>query len=401
MTDTVFIFGAGFSYDAGIPLLSGFVDRMLDFAIKEKNSDQLLSPADIEIFKDAMKIRNELDGYHGRANFDDRNIEDLLSILTFKLLGSRSSENDQLARISAAIARTIELTCQIKHPGINKVGLYSEDDSINIYKKFWRHLLSPMPNSEKLPAIITFNYDLVLERSFHQLLIGTFFNWHNNRFPHEKIRFNYNFSDVPIIDYEISYVNFSTPSLVGKPGSIIQPAAIKNETSTIEIDLLKLHGSLNFPRKKENRKDSVTFAHGITTPLNSPFILPPVFNKMTSGNSTTSMWQAAMKKLGNAKNIVIVGYSLPKTDIYMQYFLKAALGPNKNLNKVFIFDPVLFQENKARDEMMDRYKSCFAENFINRIVFQPDTVNIHRTDRLGTTRYFVELLENNQGGLLF
>ena len=122
MTDTVFILGAGFSYDAGIPLLSGFVDRMLDFAIKEKNSDQLLSPADIGIFKYAMEIRNELDGYHGRANFDDRNIEDLLSILTFKLLGSRSRENDQLARISAAIARTIELTCQIKHPGTNKVG---------------------------------------------------------------------------------------------------------------------------------------------------------------------------------------------------------------------------------------------------------------------------------------
>lgn len=369
MTDTVFILGAGFSYDAGIPLLSGFVDRMLDFAIKEKSSEQPLSPADIEIFKDAMKIRNELDGYHGRANFDDRNIEDLLSILTFKLLGSRSSENDQLARISAAIARTIELTCQIKHPGINKVDRYSEDDSNNIYKKFWRHLLSPMPDSEKLPAIITFNYDLVLERSFHQLLIGTYFNWHNNRFPQEKIRFNYNFSDVPIIDYEISYVNFSTPSLVGKPGSIIKPAAINNETSSIEIDLLKIHGSLNFPRKKDNRKDSVSFAHEITTPLNSPFILPPVFNKMTSGNSTTSMWQAAMKKLGNAKNIVIVGYSLPKTDIYMQYFLKAALGPNKSLNKVFIFDPILFQEGKACNEMMDRYKSCFAENFINRIFF--------------------------------
>ena len=83
MTDTVFILGAGFSYDAGIPLLIGFVDRMLDFAIKEKSSDQPLSPADIEIFKDAMKIRNELDGYHGRANFDDRNIEDLLSNTDF------------------------------------------------------------------------------------------------------------------------------------------------------------------------------------------------------------------------------------------------------------------------------------------------------------------------------
>lgn len=179
----------------------------------------------------------------------------------------------------------------------------------------------------------------------------------------------------------------------------MKPTMGVDPSVNLTIDLLKLHGSLNFP--KEKITDSVNLAHGITTPLSSPFILPPVFNKMTSGASTASMWLAAMGMLSSAKNIVIVGYSLPKTDIYMQYFLKAALGPNTNLNKIFVFDPVLFQENKARDEMMNRYKSCFAENFIDRIVFQPDSSNIHKTNQLGTTRHFVELLENNQGGLLF
>ena len=399
MTDTVFILGAGFSYDAGIPLLSGFVDKMWELAIREKNGGQPLSAADIDVFQKAMEIRKELDGYHGRANFDDRNIEDLLSILTFKLLGKRSYKMNQLAKMSSAITRTIELTCQIQHPGTNAEAIRFPDGSgSDIYRKFWEHIFTSIKAEKKPLSIISFNYDLVLERSLHQVLICTTYEKISNRLPMSNLCLNYSFSSVPLINYEINYENFR---IEGKDiaGPNIKPTAINKDLSTIEIDLLKLHGSLNFP--KEKITDPVNFAYGITTPLSSPLILPPVFNKMTSGRSTETMWQAAMKKLGSAKNIIIIGYSLPKTDIYMQYFLKAALGPNKNLNKVFIFDPVLFQENKSRDEMMDRYKSCFSETFIKRIVFQPNGSNVYKTHHLGTTRHFVELLENNKGNLLF
>jgi len=37
MTDTVFILGAGVSFYSGIPLLSGFVERMSQFAIRQTN----------------------------------------------------------------------------------------------------------------------------------------------------------------------------------------------------------------------------------------------------------------------------------------------------------------------------------------------------------------------------
>ena len=82
MSDNVLILGAGFSYDAGIPLLAGFVKRMWECAIRKSCNGQLLSPDDVEIFENAMKVRNELDGYHGRANFDDRNIEDILEAVS-------------------------------------------------------------------------------------------------------------------------------------------------------------------------------------------------------------------------------------------------------------------------------------------------------------------------------
>ena len=68
--DTVLILGAGFSFDAGIPLMSGFVDQMWEFAIRQKGTDgKTLSPDDVKIFNDAANIRLELNEFHGRASF--------------------------------------------------------------------------------------------------------------------------------------------------------------------------------------------------------------------------------------------------------------------------------------------------------------------------------------------
>ena len=120
MTDNVIILGAGFSHSAGIPLLGGFVERMWEFAVRKSHGGQDLSPQDLEIFEDAIKVKNELDGYHGRAVFDDRNIEDILSILSFNVLGGARGDKDKLNRMNRAIAKTIELCCTITHTGVPK-----------------------------------------------------------------------------------------------------------------------------------------------------------------------------------------------------------------------------------------------------------------------------------------
>jgi len=99
MSDNVIILGAGFSCEAGIPLLGGFVDRMLDYAIKKTCDGQPLDSSDIEIFESAIKIRNDLDRYHGRAEFDDRNIEDILSILSFDALDGSQEGHEKLTAI--------------------------------------------------------------------------------------------------------------------------------------------------------------------------------------------------------------------------------------------------------------------------------------------------------------
>jgi hypothetical protein len=96
MKDNIIIFGAGVSADAGIPLLANFVDKMWEFAVRGKNGQDELSDEDKIIFKKVLDIREELNGYHGRASLDDRNIEDILSILSFNLVNRNKPDEEKL-----------------------------------------------------------------------------------------------------------------------------------------------------------------------------------------------------------------------------------------------------------------------------------------------------------------
>jgi hypothetical protein len=117
MVDNVIILGAGASHDAGIPLLAGFVERMWEYDVRGTNGQDHLSDSDKTIFRRAMEVFKELDGYHGRSAFDDRNIEDILSILSFNIIAGRKQDRDKLDHTIKAIARTIELSCAVKHSG--------------------------------------------------------------------------------------------------------------------------------------------------------------------------------------------------------------------------------------------------------------------------------------------
>jgi hypothetical protein len=298
MSDNVLILGAGFSYDAGIPLLRGFVETMLDCALRKSCNGHPLDATDIEIFENAIKIRNDLDRYHGRAEFDDRNIEDILSILSFDALdGSRKGRNKLIA-INRAIARTIELSCSVKAPDISN---YGDDNSRlsgpDIYRNFWKALFSWVLQGKSLPTIITFNYDLVLERSLLQMVSNDFYAGPETQLPFDNFVVKYYYPAFPGILYHVKTVPYgpiNSPKLI----NTVQPIEEgSNNQKTLGIEILKLHGSLNFQNSKQviaERK------YNFVDTVNDPYILPPVFNKMSS-DSPGSMWKRALDHLRKAK----------------------------------------------------------------------------------------------------
>jgi hypothetical protein len=164
----------------------------------------------------------------------------------------------------------------------------------------------------------------------------------------------------------------------------------------VEIPYFKLHGSLNWSPDDllGSPKTEPTMV------VENPLILPPVFNKMNT-SKIDIVWTRALEVLRSATNIIIVGYSLPKTDIYMQYFLKSAVGPNSNLQKIIVFDPVLFEKSTETDEMQKRYRECFSPQFSSRVIFTPvGGVNPSSPD-IGKFEQFVSILQSNPNSLFF
>jgi hypothetical protein len=398
MSNNVIILGAGFSYDAGIPLLGGFVEKMWEFAVRKSHNGKPLNNEDLKIFEDAIKVKNELDSYHGRAVFDDRNIEDILSILSFNILGGGKGDKDKLNKINRAIAKTIELSCSVTHPGLlpsgeNKVIKTGPD----IYRNFWRNLFKYTKHNSEIPTIITFNYDLVLERALLQIMIGTNYDNHKNPFPFNSFAIKYFHERMPSLAYtpELAMFNDTNPDQIY--GTILKETIATPNTNHIDIEILKLHGSLNFPKPRVSfDKNSYNFV----SMLDDPQILPPISNKM-SGNTSDELWGVALQRLREAKNVVIVGYSLPRTDIYMQYFLKAGLGPNMDLNKISVFDPVLYGNAQDNKDMRNRYQECFASQLHNRIRFNLDGNQIGPPEEYGTTSQFINILGSAPNRIFF
>ncbi len=73
------------------------------------------------------------------------------------------------------------------------------------------------------------------------------------------------------------------------------------------------------------------------------------------------------------------------------------------VNKITIFDPLLFTDSQAAQDMKDRYRSCFSTQLQNRIVFEP--INIYGAgadnNLLGRFKHFVEVLNKKPEQILF
>ena len=384
MTDNVIILGAGASVDAGIPLLVNFVEKMWEFAITGKHNGKALSEEDKKIFNEAMKVKNELDGYHGRAAFDDRNMEDILSILSFNLIGGKKSDLEKQKWFIRAITRTIDLTCNVQHDGkLTKV----QQDGHQVYREFWRKLFERFKNSvSSFPTIISFNYDLVLERSLFQTVVGTDYKPHSVRFPFDGINLRYHYNFVKDLVFKAKYVPFtmSRGDDFGREDGMILEVTEEALRNPVDIEILKLHGSLNFPTKKGE-------SFFPTNVANDPYILPPVINKWV-GKNEEAVWRTGLQKLREAKNIIIVGYSLPQTDIFMQYFLRAGVGPNLNLNKIIVHNPTLYQNGTDNELMRERFGNCFSPQLRSRINFNP--VDFSDRSLNGKFAGFVDRIDN-------
>ena len=291
--------GAGASAEAGAPLMNAFIP-----AAQSVWRTNQLEPADKSRFQLVFKARAGLQSVHSKSVLDINNIESLfgafeMAVLLGKLSGLDRSEVEQLpAAIATVIARTIEK--RISYPW--RMETTSRPSAPVPYQDFATLLGDLLRRDPRSVSVISFNYDLAL-------------------------------------DYALYTAGLQFGYCLG-PGS-----------HTGEMDLLKLHGSLNWSRcggcdeivawdlKQFFGKFDWTPLPGATSGTleisgrlskhshcagkclrPEPLIVPPTWNKGRFHVQLKNVWQVAATHLAEAENVFVVGYSLPLTDEFFRYF---------------------------------------------------------------------------------
>jgi len=103
------------------------------------------------------------------------------------------------------------------------------------------------------------------------------------------------------------------------------------------IKLIKLHGSINWTSVTDNKT----------------FIVPPTWNK--SDTEIRKLWDMAYNELKEARRVIIIGYSLPDTDIYVKSLLALALNENKILQNVYFINPNKGIVKNASLSLLDKH----------------------------------------------
>ncbi len=339
-----FILGAGFSKAvANLPLMSELTKKFWEVLENEKTLGHrnrvILGERIKNYFWDLEKeffVNPCVDVKNGEkwhsCNYE-KNLEQIISFIDLNLSGeinatlvtkngktqSFSKRNlfwnyTDLDELRLCIQTYIYLA--LIEPKINK----------NLLKLFINHL-------SKGDNIITFNYDLVLERALYEDNY-----WH------------------PKDGYGIIFNNF--------------PAITKQDNLKSIIHIYKLHGSLNWQSdtilgldKYNNIK--INSFYDDNTPIfpgylqdekNNPFIyegkhsgiwILPSFIKQFDIPQLLQIWEKAGQAINNADEIIVIGYSLPKEDSAAGLLL----GTNQiSDKKLIIIDP-------NEDELFGRYLS--------------------------------------------
>jgi hypothetical protein len=331
MSDTVLILGAGASAQAGVPVMSEFLDTA-ERLLREGRTGK-----DKESFQLVFKGIAALQDVFAKAHIDAENLEAVFAAFEmaklFGRLGTLTPE--EIERLPHAIrhliVRTIQEEMRISVSERRLAAPEPYGDFVDALAARWKKRNAA--GSGKTTSILTFNYDLAIDFSLHSVGIPV----------------NY---------------GLDAPDGSGR------------------LDLLKLHGSLNWVQchrcnrivpwtlteffKLYNYRDLydvhhvqldvadklTSFAHCKDAPpphTAEPVIVPPTWSKTGHYESIAPVWRRAAAHLAEASRIIVIGYSLPDTDQFFRYlYALGTVGPTR-MQRFLVVDPDARVEARFKD----------------------------------------------------
>jgi hypothetical protein len=324
MANTVFVLGAGASSGAGTPLMNNFLDRARELSVSGA------ADAYGDSFKQVLDAVSKLQLVHSKSQLDIHNVESVFA--AFEMAKTLSTFADygpeQIEALSRAMIRLIVGTIQETF----RVPVHNHAARAPYPYPEFAALVAGMTQNrvhKRSVAIITFNYDMALD-------LALYFN-------NTLVRYGLQQGERPDA-----------------------------------IPLLKLHGSLNWARcagctevvpwylsdyfsryrwsLDQDRRfvwlpiasNFKTLRHGEHTVQNEPMIVPPTWNKAHHHQEISRVWSFAARELSEAENIVVIGYSLPQSDMFFRLLYALGTVASAPLDRFWVVNPDASGEVKNR-----------------------------------------------------
>jgi len=375
----VFVLGAGFSAHAGVPLITGFLDRSRQLMDDPSSG---LDPFERDSFKRVFEFRRAMAQACEKVAIDLDNIEELFGLVEMsqRLGGERRDTRDATVYM---IAKTLELTTKPAGTGRNhvrfqiKTQLKSQFAAANRAGVF-----------QNVPGCANDVFAGDIYEYFAGLATGLFDDpQHEEARKGTIITFNYDL----ILDHALQRLNI-------RPHYALDPGLTQKYELTAEervCSVLKLHGSTNWGVCGNCQKRIVVLQGKITdTPEQfrqetcdkchaqrfQPLLIPPSWDKSEYQTIMAPVWAKAVDELRCATRICIIGYSMPQSDLFFKYLLTLALSQNHRLFKLVVVDlvqspaPESFEQwEKSVCDLESRYQKLLNPLFRDRrFSFHPE-----------------------------
>ncbi len=316
--NNVYILGAGFSADAGIPVMAAF----LQHAYEAYESPAGALPFYVEPHYEAvLRRRIELKRCRDAVKLDLDNIEQLFGLIDMEeSLGHGHRDDISIKHVIAHLvthAATQDISYRV-HVETRALSLASGSAVLN---RFCDPMVVARPGRATLRmkeyelavailagmfepdaagvdnTIVTFNYDVQVENAAARLDLWP--------------------------DYGISRTRYA--------GARTNPGK--------SLAVRKLHGSSNWAYVRQRATRAHIYdSYDDFGANNAPIIVPPTWKKGQFSPLLGEVWAGALKALSKATRICVIGYSMPETDLHFQYLMASALAANPALYGLTVVD---------------------------------------------------------------
>lgn len=311
----VFVFGAG-------------ATRGCHFVNSEK--DSCLPPTDADFFTQLQRVQNK------------KHRKDIQAVMAdvVELFGTNFSVS--METVFTTIEHAIRMVAMMgdnrhfnkkeleaKRERLKQAIAFVFEDSLTSRKDDGSSSLKPHPCKHhqrfvekilgKRDILVGFNYDCVLDYALKDHGRG---KW--------NAHFGYGFN-LGSHGHKLKGDSVWQPKLKGRP-----------VTKKGSVRYLKLHGSLHFDFDPEDETSIIKLKARPYTKQGGDMhfaIIPPEWNKTFDKGHFASLWKKAAAAISDTRELIIIGYSMPATDLHASSLFRTSISRSKKLRALVVVNP--------------------------------------------------------------